>query len=68
MVRARARRPGERRRSGGSDVTENIRLARLIMLVGVLLLATAAGLTLWDLSGGDDDVDPVTITGDGESP
>jgi hypothetical protein len=49
-------------------VTENIRLARLIMLVGVLLLATAAGLTLWDLSGGDDDVDPVTITGDGESP
>ena len=42
--------------------------ARIIMLVGAILLAAAASVTLWDLSDGDDTGDPVKITGDIESP
>lgn len=42
--------------------------AGVLMVVGVLLLAIAAGLVLWDLTGDDRSDDPVTITGDPESP
>jgi hypothetical protein len=53
-------------------VTTSLGRAGVLMLAGVLLLAIAAGLVLWDLTGedrsGDRSDDPVTITGDPESP
>jgi hypothetical protein len=38
------------------------------MAVGAVLLAVAASLTLWDLSGDDADPDPVPVTGSVDSP
>ncbi len=49
-------------------MSRNIRRARVAMLIGALLLAAAAGLTLWDLSAGDGSGGPTIITGDLDSP
>lgn len=49
-------------------MTPNTRRARLVMFVGAILLALAAGLTLWDLSADNDGGGPAPITGDVDSP
>jgi hypothetical protein len=49
-------------------VSVSIRRARVAMAVGAVLLAVAASLTLWDLSGDDAGTDPVPVTGPVDSP
>ncbi len=49
-------------------MNRTIRRARIILLIGSMMLAIAAALTLWDLSDADPSDDQVTITGDIDSP
>lgn len=49
-------------------MSANTRRAQMAMAVGAVLLAIAAALTLWDLSGNDANTDPVPITGQVDSP
>ena len=45
-------------------MSRNIRRARIIILIGSVLLALGAALMLWDLSAADRAAEPVTITGE----